>query len=202
MLLNELAQWSVLLVLAVFVFGLTRQLGHFLTPPEGQRGLDYGPAVGDRLPEVLLSSSERDELSSLMASAGTRAAALIVVHEQCDPCEVWLDALARSGGVDVPLVMMASNASPQYVARLAPYADLVVADDGATERLRATNLTATPFLLLVDRRLRIRHKQLGGEFRAGLRNWPPGGGESNGSGVGNEAGELRLETVTQERSKP
>jgi hypothetical protein len=200
MVLNELAQWSVLLILVVFVLGLTRQLGHFLTPRAAQRGLDYGPAVGDKLPEVLLSASERHEIASLTASAGTRAAALIVVHERCDPCEVWLDALARSDGVDVPLVMMAGNASPKYVARLARFADLVVADDGAAERLRDTNLTATPFLLLVDGRLRIRHKQLGGELRAGLHSWPPEGAGGNGTASRNGAGELRVETVTPERS--
>jgi hypothetical protein len=200
MVLNELAQWSVLIILAIFLFGLTRQLGYLLRPPEAQRGADWGPDVGAKLPEKLLTSSEQMEIGSLMTSANKRAAALLLVHERCGPCDAWLDFLEESDGVDVPLVMISSKPSAEYTARLSRSADLIISDNGLSDRLQATSLTATPFLILVDKRFRIRHKQLGGNLQAGLDSWTPTSGRAV-EVSGNGANELRVEAVTGERSE-
>jgi hypothetical protein len=70
-LINELAQWAVLLFLTIFVLGLTRQLGNFLVPPEQQRAREVGPGLGTALPADLLAAGARERLAAVMAARAT-----------------------------------------------------------------------------------------------------------------------------------
>ena len=170
MILNELAQWAILIVISVFVVGLTRQLGYFIRPPEEQRSDAFGPAPGDPLPGGLFAGPDRERIEALFDHASNGHIAVMVTHEQCDPCEVWIHAF-ESSQREVPLVVLTNNPSPEYLARLQSIADVAIADDADAQHLKEANLVATPFLMWVNRTLRVQEKQLGGDPVEALRRW-------------------------------
>lgn len=178
MILNELAQWAALIVVTVFVIGLTRQLGYFIRPPEEERSDAFGPELGGALPSELFAGPDRDRLEALFDRASVSRAAVMVTHERCEPCASWLEALGGSGR-SVPLIALTNDPSPEYLARLLSTADLTIVDDAEAQQLKEANLVATPFLMLIDRQLRVQEKQLGGDPLAALRRWDP---DRNGSG--------------------
>jgi hypothetical protein len=170
--LNELAQWSVLLLMAIFLVGLTRQLGRFLLPPSERRAEEWGPALGDRLPENVLTNAQRDRATELIRESVTGWAAGIVVSPACDACEQWLAVLRdRASLPAAPIITFVSGSNGDYVARVRLAADLVITDDPGRHNFREANLVATPFLMILDDQLTVRQKQLGGDPRRALEQW-------------------------------
>jgi hypothetical protein len=169
--LNELAQWAVLLFIAVFVVGLTRHLGQFLVSQREQLADEYGPGVGSRLSRDLFSRSELDELQALVEQAPGKWGLVAVINEMCEACDTWLDEFAeRKTPMGLPLAFLTGRSGSERLDRLAELADLVVIDhDG--ERIRDANLRATPFLMVVDADLRIHYQQVGGGVHAGVARW-------------------------------
>lgn len=165
--INEFAQWAVLVVLVVFVFGLTRQLGIFLRPPEEHRGASYGPDLGELLPSGLFDNNAKEMADSLGDSSKL---AVAVVHRNCEPCEYWVDAFLRTS-LDLPSIALTADQDPAYVSKLQEAFDLVVPDDPKEKHLQEAGLSATPFLMLLDSSLRIEEKQLGGDPIAAISRW-------------------------------
>lgn len=168
MLLNELAQWAVLIFVAIFVLGLTRQLGNFLVPSHERVAHGVGPDVGKRLPEHLVSPEERDRIHSLMDAKQAAEVAFLIVGENCSGCVGVLQRLEDGDDRPVPLVVLSRNSGPEHLARLEGVADLALVD---LDRLNAAGLTVTPFLLLADRALTLVHKQVAWNVGDAIAEW-------------------------------
>lgn len=169
MLINELAQWATLVFLAIFVLGLTRQLGNFLVPPRDRAALEVGPDLGKTLPTGLLSDQDRRRLYEAMDQRGLGWAVFLVVGEECDGCKGLLEGLAEHGAPDeVAVVAVSSEAGPEYRRLLDSLADLVIVD---ADRVKAAELAATPFAVIVDRSLKVVHKQLAWDLAEVVEVW-------------------------------
>lgn len=170
MIINELAQWAVLLFLVVLVLGLTRQLGHFLLPHHEQV-LDPAPDVGDRLPAVLTSDVERDQLAALADAETAGLLTMLVLNEQCNGCQHLLEDFEKGRVVrHGPLAFVAKESSGDFVERMRRQADLVIEDADAA-KTQAAGISATPFLLVLDRELRVKHRDFSGNVYAALKQW-------------------------------
>jgi hypothetical protein len=199
---NELAQWAVLLLLTVFVVGLTRQLGSILVPPKEQALLD-GPAVGKALPASLLGEDGSALLRSMISDRGRGYAVVAVVDENCFGCDALLTILEEDGAPDgAPLAAVTWKSGPAHLERVARQFDVLGQDPGG-DRLKAAGIQATPFLMVVDGDLVVRHKQITGDLHLALRRWreqdgtgrsatTPDGGEAGGSGNGRSLARLPL----------
>jgi hypothetical protein len=156
--INEFAQWSVLIVLAIFVLGLTRQLGTYLVPARDVRAREVGPSLGATLPSRFFLPDERASLDALMRGRRTDWVLLLVVSESCPQCGALLERmLARAGATaKLPIVALSRGSSVEHRGQLERVADLVVVD---SDRLDAAELTVAPFALIVDRDLRVHQKQ-------------------------------------------
>jgi hypothetical protein len=169
LLLNELAQWAVLLALAVFVVGLTRQLGDFLIPPRERVEQSYGPGLGVRLPAALLPEPERTRLIALMDERGSEWAAVLVVSGECTRCSELLERLVDEGAPSgVPVVGLSMTSDETHRSLLNQAVDIAMVDP---ESLDAENLHVKPFVLVVDRDLVVRHKQLAFDLREVARTY-------------------------------
>jgi hypothetical protein len=171
---NEALQWAVLLCLSVFVFGLTRQLGHFLISNRNERSAAHGPTEGRMVPRSVIHDAERRELKRLMSERGTPWAAVAAVAEHCVGCRTLIDELEEKGVPErAPLVLLTSEARADYLERVSGLADIVVNGDG---RFQAGGIGMTPFVFLLDADLRVVHKAgaatVGGTFKEwrGARN--------------------------------
>lgn len=183
MLVNEIAQWVVLLLLAVFVLGLTRQLGEFLTSPRERLAHRRGPRLGKALPPGLLSEEDRRRLVALMEERESETAALLLVSEQCDRCGSLLEALrARGQRTGPPVVAISSGSSPGHVELLGAGSDLVVLV--GEDALEDADLTVKPFTIVVDRSLKVRHKQVTWELNEVLPGEAAGNGHAPDTGPG------------------
>lgn len=167
----DLLQSMLLIVLLIFVVGLTRQIAFFVRPPSAQRAEPYGPQIGDRLPAELLGTDERSQLRTLISASSVDQAAILVVNEQCDPCETWLELL-EAADREMPLITITKDPSRSFTSRLIALSDVLVRDDDHS-RLQKSNLVATPFVMVVDHNLRVQQKQLGGDPTSILGLAPP-----------------------------
>lgn len=169
MLINELAQWGAIAFMAVFVFGLTRQLGRFLVPPAEQAAMELGPDLGSVFPLSLIDRSEQERLTQLMDDRGTDWAAVLIVSDDCPGCESLLESLADPrAGVRPPVAALSRRSGEDHRAKLDRVADVVRVDrDG----LRDESLRTTPFVLLVDRRFKVVHKQLAWSLWDAVDEW-------------------------------
>lgn len=182
MLLNELAQWASLIFLGILVLGLTRQLGDFLTPARDRVSSNRGPAVGSKLPDGLLQAIGRTDLQHLMRRRETPWALLATVSAECPRCAALLDELERKGVPEhAPVVLLAPVATDEFRDRLARIADLTVVDE---DRLRDAGLTVKPFMVIVDNRLKVQHKEFSTDPAAVVRNFMRETGRVERSGDG------------------
>jgi hypothetical protein len=172
LLFNEVAQWAVLVFLAVFVFGLTRQLGFFLTPQK-ERLLNEGPEVGKVLPEALVENGRGETLTRLVrSSTDPGLAAIFVIEEDCPACKGLL-AHMEERDVDVGMPMAAllkGDPEAEFGRRVRKAFPTVIEDDGGGLARRA-GIDGTPFLLVVDEGLVLRHKDWGGNLFEGATKW-------------------------------
>lgn len=168
---NEVIQWVLLAFMAVFVVGLTRHLGQFMVSQREQVADEYGPERGGRLPDGVLSDAEHERLVELMRIRSSPWASLVVLNEMCDACDAWVEAFQAVGRpADAPLVVLTGKSSSKHLAKLEAVSDLLVSDDTG-DRVSAGNLRATPFLMVVDERLKVRYKQVGGSPHEGVTRW-------------------------------
>lgn len=165
--INEVAQWAVLVFLSVLALGLTRQLGHFLLP-HNEQVMQTAPEVGSVLPDTLLDAGDRQALAALAAGHESGLAGVVVLNEECNGCQAMIEDL-ESGAVvrHGPLVAVVKESEAAFVGRAATVFDFVV-DDEDGDRVSRTGLAATPFLLLVDSDLRVTHRDFGGAVHTGL----------------------------------
>jgi hypothetical protein len=168
LLINEFAQWAVLLLLVVFVFGLTRQLGNFLVPASEARAREVGPDIGKRLPSWFFEREEYGHLLQLMEERQSDRALLLVVSEVCVQCSEVVHQLRTNGARGAPIVALSRQSSSEHRALLEDVADLVIVDE---DRLTRAHLTVAPFALIADRQLTVHDKQFVGKLDDLLRIW-------------------------------
>jgi hypothetical protein len=167
--LNELAQWAVLVFIAIFVVGLTRQLGDFLVPKKAQLASDTGPLVGKKLPPGMLSQQEHRQVHELMEQRSVGWATLLIVAEGCPGCGTLLERLQTAERPHrAPVIALSRKSSPSHERSLREVADLVIVDG---RRLKAAGLTVTPFAVIVDSSLTVLHKQLAWDLQEVLDTW-------------------------------
>lgn len=157
--INEAAQWAVLLFIGIFVFGLTRQLGSYLTAGrEGAADVE-GPRLGQDAPSALMSDAERAHILDRVRETGSDWVGVLVTRENCSTCENMLSDIEEERVPRPPvLILAAAQAGEDHRARLSRLADLVVADERRLERL---DVASTPFCMILDRDLRVVQKAIG-----------------------------------------
>lgn len=167
--LNEALQWAALLFIGVFVVGLTRQLGAFMTHTRQDKAALEGPPVGSVAPPSLIRPEERTRIADLMAERGTDWAGLVTVSESCESCEEYLDALPAEGIPEgAPLIIMSNASSEEHRRRLSALGDLVVVDG---RRMRRSRIEITPFCIIVDRDFVVVKKGIAADFAALCDSW-------------------------------
>ena len=172
MILNELLQWAAIAFLAIVGFGLTRQLGRFLATPQEQLTAEYGPDLGARLPEGLVSRERQGELRGEMKRRGSSWSAIVVLSAKCEACDGWVESLTEQGSPEgVPVAaLLRGEGGPLDGPRVAAATDLVL-EEVPTEELDRWDLRGTPFLMAVDHEMRVRYKQLGGRIEDAASRW-------------------------------
>jgi hypothetical protein len=189
LLINELLQWAAIVFLAVFVLGLTRQLGNFLVPARERALLDKGPAIDDSIEADLLDGDAATRLRDVMRTRGNDWAAVAAIAEDCHGCQALVNQLVEQGMPEnAPLLILTASASPTQRERLDRAADIVVVDH---ERMKRLNLPL-PLMFLVDGRLRVRHKALATSAPDALAAW-------RGSPHADAGSELPLSVVSPSR---
>jgi hypothetical protein len=158
-----------LIFVAVLALGLTRQLGNFIVPRREQIAYELGPDVGRVIAAPVLLSDEAEQLKQSIHDGPTEWGAIIVVDERCHGCEQLLVQLEETGAPEnAPVVVLSRDSGPEHRARLERFADLVIVDG---ERLKAADLNATPFVMLVDRDLKLRFKDVLPDLRYAVDKW-------------------------------
>lgn len=151
---NEVLQWTVLVVLIVLTLGLLRQLSVMLPPAAG--GVGNGPSMGRRAPARLLGQVERAVMNGGLA----HGALVAFVTEDCVGCQKLLADVAdgRQKLDGQPLVVVARSPSEQFRAALRETGIAVVHDEG--ELWDECRVTATPLVVRIDEKGRIAMKEV------------------------------------------
>jgi len=155
---NELAQWAVLVFMAVFLLGLTRQVGRVLLGGGEGVSAQIGPDIGNKLPRNVLSKSARKRFQDGIAASESSRGVLYVVDEDCDACEELLEgfeALGRPAGG--PLAAVSRASQPDHERRLRAVFDPV---EVRPDQLNDADLRVTPFVLVLNQDLEIVQKAL------------------------------------------
>lgn len=169
MIINELAQWAAIMFLGVFVVGLTRQLGRFLVPRGEDAALEMGPELNDTLPTELIDGMERARLRDLIEASVSKWAGIIVVDDRCTGCDRLLEGIAEKGTPDdAPLVAFSRSSDEAHRAKISELADIVIVDG---DRLKATGLRVTPFVMVIDDRLRVAFKEVAPDLEVVVSHW-------------------------------
>lgn len=170
MIINEVAQWAILAFIAVFVLGLTRQLGLFMQTGRQRSVTEDGPPIGRPLPDALLATEDREVLSQLMHERGTGWGVLVSVDQGCPGCEALIERLGERGVPGgAPVAMIARQADdPTFRARVDEVADLVLV---APERLNAADMTAAPTVVIFDADFEAVHKEILADVPTVVEHW-------------------------------
>lgn len=170
MLLNELAQWAVLIILAFLVMGLLRQLGQFIIPRKEQL-LARGPDVGERMPQALLDESQQAAVSEEMSGSDAEFGYLVVMREDCLGCSSLVERLEESEQTMAgPLVVVLDGESSEFRSRVQTVASIVIADPRG-RRAKEVGISAAPYVLEFDGSMRIRNRAISGDIFALLDEW-------------------------------
>ena len=159
MVFNELAQWAVIILIAVCVFGLLRQLGQFMVPRKEQL-LSLGPDIGARIPETLIDDpATRSEL--MRSAAEHEGIGLVaVLHDGCLGCRALVEGLREEGRpMEGPMVAFFEGTDEEIRGVLETHFDLLV-DDPAGSRAKAAGIMASPFVMVFDEHLQIVHRAI------------------------------------------
>ncbi len=170
-LVNEAAQWSVLVVLIVIVLGLLRQLSLFIYG--GDQG--PGPRIGASLPRGLLDGGRRRQLAARIADSSYPAAAILMLDEQSMPCRRLLEELESFRGPRVAIAAIVSErSSAEYEWRVASQVDVIVKERRSS--ITRAGINRLPWLLWVDAELVVRHNASNERLEDRVIEWisPPG----------------------------
>lgn len=170
MLINEFAQWAVILLLGIIVLGLVRQLGIFLTPRR-DLVLDRGPAIGSDLPASLFDEMGAQRFSGLIAESGQGHGLIAVLRDKCLGCKdlvAELEVAGRPAGY--PIAALVDTSDADFSTRVDQVFDLVVHDEDL-ERAVAVGIVATPYVLAVDEYLKIQHRGITGDLHGLAHEW-------------------------------
>jgi hypothetical protein len=171
---NELAQWAVLLFLAIFVVGLTRQLG-FQLQTRSETLDEIGPQVGERVPDALLDEDERGALSRLAAESPAGETTVVVLDQHCLGCKAIVAALETHDGVlprpAVAFVTASDDAG--FMGRVEGAFDLVFSDETGF-KADSAGIIGTPFAMTVDRDLNVKRREFVLDPSAFIERWGNG----------------------------
>ncbi len=161
----EIAQWVVIAFMAVFLLGLTRQLGIFLVPRREQLAAD-GPRVGEPLDESLLTTVEADELRQVVSPFG--AGVVAVIDERCQACQSLVATASNLRvGKDIPVAAVVRSSGAAFIGAVRDAFPLVIVDHDGDRTLDA-GVVATPFMIVVDSSLRVTEKVVGADSFSAL----------------------------------
>lgn len=147
---NEVLQWGVLVVIAVVLLGVLRQVALAL-PTQYRAQTVSGPSIGSRLPRPLLR-----RLPSPLPDGSSHAgeAILAFVTEACVGCQRLLSEVsARHAASDAPLVLVARNPSGPFQQALEDLSTPIIHDDGRI--WAACQVTNTPLVVRIDSEGRV-----------------------------------------------
>lgn len=193
MIVNELAQWAVLLFLAIFVFGLTRQLGRLLLGTRGELAADIGPDIGKQVPRDLLPEEDWRRFETALAASRSDAGAIAVLEEDCPGCERILAELSADRWTgDVALAAISRTSSTEHERRMREMFDVVAVDE---QRVKRAGIRVSPFIFIVDHELRIRHKAVTPSLNAALAEAGVVRGDEEPSAAANGNQSARLDVI-------
>lgn len=152
--MNEAIQWGVLALLGLLVLGLYRQAA-FVSPRQLAAQLG-GPAIGKRLPGVLL-----DQVTGPLSASEAGRMTLAFLTENCAGCHRLLASLeSLNGGVDrKELTLVLRDPSEQF-RKAVEDTGVPVVFDANGEIWRACNVTATPLVVSVRADGRVETKEV------------------------------------------
>ena len=157
--INEILQWAVLVSLAMFLLGLTRQLGRYMIVTRNDRSDAQGPTLGKRLPGSAFSDSERATMTERMASGRSDFAALLFVDDRCAGCEQALAELEDGSVTEATVVAISRRSDEKHARRLEELVDLAIVDE---RRFK---------ILGVDHDLVVVHKEAAAPLSTAIRSW-------------------------------
>jgi len=142
MLVNEVAQWAIIVMLALIALGAARQAAAVARPSEDGIG---GPQVGTRLPEVVI-----DAIRSAGPHPSEPATRVTVafVTEGCRACQRLIATAPRTA---TDLVLFARTPSAGFLESLSEAGLATVADHEA-KLWDALGITATPLVVRIDQK--------------------------------------------------
>jgi len=160
--MNEIFQWAALVAILLLVLANYRQLGLMVTGTPEKRAYAFGPLVGKRA---------EDRLLSLFGQDGSNPWKLLVfVREDCSACEELLSRInewAPGTTTDVQLAIVV-NGKQEFAAQLGKQLSAAsvymvdsVLDEGNT--LDGRPLLAYPFSIVMSSDGVVRHKQVGSD---------------------------------------
>jgi hypothetical protein len=155
---NEVLQWAVLLVMAVLMLGLYREVAVTLpsraSPPEG-------PRVGDHIPTELLAELNR-ALPGFKELGGVTVA---FVTENCIGCQRLLAGILEAlPDLDGRIVLVAKQPSVAFNDAIRQVPAPTICD--ATGALwEACSITATPLVVHVDGSGKVVRKEVTHDVR-------------------------------------
>ena len=151
----EVIQWAVMLVMAVLLLGVIRQLP--VIQPMALRAIQAtGLPVGERIPKAALKAIEA------AIPAGVLPESLVVgfVSENCVACQHLLGNVTRIGSEALgEVVLVTRSENPEFVAALRGTGAAVV-DDVGGRMWSACGVTATPLLIRIDSQAKIVSKEV------------------------------------------
>jgi hypothetical protein len=166
--LNEAAQWAALVFLSIVGIGLTRQIGNLLTAGRDQKAELEGPKLGAVVPTSLIAPDERAQMRALMAAKGVSHAGVIAMDRRCAGCDEMLADLDTGQPVPLPLLILSKDSDEAHIQRLQKVADILAVDG---RRFRRSNLTITPFTMLLDEDFRLVKKAIATHLHVLYERW-------------------------------
>lgn len=140
--INEVAQWAVLVLLALLLLGVLRQVGLMLPPPES-RELASGTPLGAKIPALLLARVRA-------LSNGGESTRMIVafVAESCPACQRLLSGLPPGEARLREVVLVAKRPTPMFRAAIEATGYPLIIDEKG-DLWSSAEVTATPLIMRV-----------------------------------------------------
>jgi hypothetical protein len=176
MIVNEVLQWAAIGVLAVFVLGLTRQLGMFIVPRVEQLETE-GPAIGKRLSTALIGRDDATRFADVMEREQAKGLAVVILDHACATCQGLIRSIRETTGpspatqiLGLPSVAVVKSSPASFEAEARAAFPFIITDrDGSA--CAAAGIYATPFAVLLDREMRVRDRRVSANVPALAHRW-------------------------------
>jgi hypothetical protein len=151
---NEVLQWTVLVVLTLLTLGVLRQVSLML--PSTVRGDEGGPSTGRHAPARLLRELE----GAVGDAARGRGVLVAFVTENCVACQRLLADVSagRQKLNGQPLVLVAQRPSDQFRTALEETRIPMIADEG--DLWHDCRVASTPLVVRIDEKGRTAMKEV------------------------------------------